>query len=182
MRSPVKIILAVALLACAAVGLRHARGQGGYKTQQGRAAAAAAAAANRPLEDSEVRVRDGSFVLKNLTLTKISGSTLLKGKVVNRTDRKREQVSFEVKAYGPDGQILKGLENRTIFVARGLKAGSSAPINHGYGVWLQGVASEKIARVEISEAGTGLRSSALAQAIPLASHALDLKRYAEIEE
>ncbi len=179
MRSPVKIILVLALIACAAVGLRHVQGQSDHNSTQGRVSAVSA---SRPLEDSTVQAQGGAFVLKNLALIKMKGSTILKGKVVNKTNRKYEQVFFEVRAYDRDGQILKGLESRTIFASQELKAGASTPINHGYGVWLQGVSAEKIARIEISENGKELARSALARMIPLASHALDLKRYAEIEE
>lgn len=180
MRSPVKIILVIALLSCAAIGLRHVQGQNDHKSNQGRAMAAATS--NRPLEDSTVRVQDGSFVLKNLTLNKMRGSTILKGKVVNKTNHKYEQVSFEVRAYDRDGQILKGLESKTIFVSQELKAGASTQINYGHGVWLQGIPAEKIARIEVSESGKEIESATLSRMIPLASHALDLKRYAEIEE
>ncbi len=161
MRSPLKIILALALLSCAAVGLRHAQGQSDHQSNQGRVAAASAS--SRPLEDSIVQAQGGAFVLKNLTLTKMKGSTIIKGKVVNKTNRKYEQVSFEVRAYDSAGQILKGLENKTIFASQELKAGASVPINHGYGVWLQGVPLEKIARIEISENGKEVGSSTLAQ-------------------
>lgn len=180
MRSPIKIILVLALLSCAAVGLRHVQGQSDQQSNQGRISAVAAS--NQPPEDSIVQAQGGVFVLKNLTLTKMKGSTILKGKVINKTTRKYEQVLFEVRAYDRDGQILKGLESKTIFASQELKAGASVPINHGYGVWLQGVPPEKIARIEISESGKEPARSTLARMIPLASHALDLKRYAEIEE
>jgi hypothetical protein len=181
MRSPVKIIIVVALTFCAAIGLRHAQGQNGFKSNPGRVSVVAAVR-NRPLEDSAVRVRDGSFILKNLTLTKMSGSTLLRGDLVNKTKQKQDSVFFEVRAYDPEGRLLKGLESRTIFAAQKLKAGRAVPINHGYGVWLQGIALEKIARVEIVEASTESGRSALSRTIPLASHALSLKRDVEIEE
>jgi hypothetical protein len=181
MRSPFKIILVVALLACAALGLRHVQGQGDRKSNQGRVPAAAAIG-NRPLEDSTVRVPSGSFVIKNMTLTRMQGSTILNGKVVNKTNRKYEQISFEVRAYGQDGQILKGLESKTIFASQELRAGASVAINHGYGVWLQGIPWEKIARIEIAENGKEIEQATLARMIPLANHALGLKRYAEIEE
>jgi hypothetical protein len=180
MRSSIKIMLTVALLACAALGLRQAQGQGDRKANQGRASAAEIN--RRPLEDSIVPASDGSFVLKNLTLTKMRGSTILKGSVVNKTKQKREQVSFEVRAYDVSGRMLKGLESKTIFASQELKAGASTPINYGHGVWLQGVPVEKIARVEIIEIGAKNGRSNIARMIPLASHALDLKRYAEIEE
>jgi hypothetical protein len=181
MRSPVKIILVIALIACAAIGLRHVQGQSDQRANQGRVIATAASG-NRLLEDSTVPAQGGSFVLKNLTLTKMTGSTILNGKLINKTNRKYEQISFEIRAYDRDGQILRGLERKTIFSSQELKAGASVPINHGYGVWLQGIPAEKIARIEISENGKELGRSTLDRMIPLASHALDLKRYAEIEE
>jgi hypothetical protein len=181
MRSPIKIILVVALLSCAAaIGLLRVQGQGSYNS--GRGGASAAALRLRPSEGSAVQITDGSFALKNPLLTKMTDSTLLNGKVVNKTKRTRGQVTFEVRAYGSDGRILKGLESKTIFALRELKAGASVPINYGYGVWLQGIPAEKIARIEISETGTEAGSTTLARRIPLAGHALDLKRYAEIEE
>lgn len=181
MRSPLKIVLVAVLMSCAALGLRHVQGQGERKLNQGRFTAAAASS-NRALGDSIVPVQDGSFVLKNLTLVRMSGSTILKGKIVNKTTHKREQVSFEVRAYDGSGQLLKGLENKTIFAAQELKAGAAAPINHGHGVWLQGVPSEKIARIEISEIGQEVGGSRLSRAIPFASHARNWKRYVDVEE
>ncbi len=180
MRSPIKIILVIALLACVAIGLRHVQGQSEHKSNQGRVSAVVSN--SRPLEGSTVQAQGGAFALKNLALIKMQGSTILKGKIVNKTSRKYEQISFEVRAYDRDGQILKGLESKTIFASQGLKAGASIPINHGYGVWLQGVPAEKIARIEISESGKEVGSSTLSRMIPLASHALDWKRYSEIEE
>ena len=180
MRSPIKIILIIALLSCAALGLHQAQGQGNYKSNRG--GASATATGSRPLVGSTIQTGDGSFVLKNLTLTKWTGSTILKGKLVNKTNQTREHVTFEVRAYDRDGQILKGLESKTIFASQELKAGKSIPINYGYGVWLQGIPAEKIARIEIFETGKETGTSSLARTIPLASHALDFKRYAEIEE
>ena len=183
MRSHIKIILVVALISCAAaIGLLRAQGQGSYKSDGGGASAAAAGPDKRPFKGSTVQINDGSFVLKNPKLTKMTGSTLLNGKLVNKTNRTREQVTFEVRAYGSDGRILKGLESKTIFALQELKAGDSVPINHGYGVWLQGIPAEKVARIEIFETGTEDGGRTLARRIPLAGHALDLKRDAEIEE
>ena len=182
MRSPVKIILIVAALSCTALGFRHVQGQSEQELTQGRLVATANTSGSRPLEDAVVRAHGGSFALKNLTLTRVSGSTVLKGKIRNKTGRRYEQVSFEVRAYGRDGQLLRGLESKIIFAAHELKANASAPINYGHGVWLQGVPAEKIARIEISETGQGIGASRLARRIPLYSHAQDWKRYVEIEE
>jgi predicted thioesterase len=179
MRKLIKIVLIFALLAWAAVGLRHAQGQ---REGASVSRSTVVSASNRPQEKITINTGDGSFVLKNPTLTRRTGSTVLKGNVVNKTKRNREQVSFEIRVYDRDGQILKGLESKIIFTAQELKANASTPINHGYGVWLQGIAIDDIARIEISEIGQGQDIPIVARMIPLASHALDLKRYSEIEK
>jgi pSer/pThr/pTyr-binding forkhead associated (FHA) protein len=178
------LIVITALLACgaAAGGLRRTLAQRGDDNTPARNSFAPAAASRA---HAEVRVDsgDGPFVLKNLTLARVSGSTLIKGKLVNKTKRKRERVSFEVRAYDADGRIVRGLENITIFEARGLKADAAVPLNHGYGIWLQGVPFERVARIEISEMGEEAGSlSALSRLMPLASHALRWERDSEMEE
>ena len=180
MRKLLKIVIVLTLLSWAAIGLRHAAQ--GQRDGESLPRNAFAAASSRTHAEIKVDSSDGSFVLKNLTLTRMTGSTVLKGNVVNKTKRKREEVFFAVKAYNRNGQLLKGLESETIFTARGLKANVSAPINHGYGVWLQGVSLDDIARIEISELSKESGASIMARMIPLASHALDLKRYSEVEE
>jgi hypothetical protein len=180
-RSTIKIVLVVALLSCAALGLQQALGQRTDKSNQG---AILAAAHNRPLDDSIVHVRDGSFVLKNLTLTKMVGSTVLKGNIVNKTDRKQEQFSFEVRAYDRNGRVLQGLERKTIFVGQQLKANAAAPINNGYGVWLQGIPLDSIARLEISETGAETTASLPSWTRWFAAHAVVVTglKDSEIEE
>jgi pSer/pThr/pTyr-binding forkhead associated (FHA) protein len=180
MRRLIKIVLVLTLLACAAAGVRHALAQRGNDSDMQRSAFASAV--SRPHAEIRVDVGEGSFVLKNLTLARVNGSTVLKGSVVNKTKHTREQVSFEVRAYDRDGRVLKGLESKTVFAAHKLKANSSAPINHGYGVWLQGVSLEDVARIEVSETGERADVPIMARLIPLAGHALDVKRYAEIDE
>ena len=175
----VKIVIVLALLACATAGVWRAQGQ--RETGAG-PRNAFAAASRRPHREIKVGANDGSFVLKNLRLERMAGSTVLKGNVLNRTKRKHEQVSFVVKAYNLEGQLLKGLETETIFTAQGLKANASVPINHGYGVWLQGISLDDIARVEISEPGKETETAMAARMIPLASHALDAQRYTDVEE
>jgi hypothetical protein len=179
MRKLFKVVFILALLSWAAIGLRYAQGQrdGDFLPRNSFAAASARTHAQITIDSS-----DGSFVLKNLTLLRMAGSTILKGNVVNKTKRKREQVSFTIEAYDREGRVLKGLESKTIFTVQGLKAKSSAPINQGYGVWLQGVSLDDIARIEVSEADKDPGTSTLARMIPLASHALLIKRYSEIEE
>ena len=175
----VKIVLILALLSWAALGLRQASGQRG--NQPTLRSQAVASLSSQPHEELTVATSDGSFVLKNLTLVKMTGSTVLKGNVVSRTNHKREQISFEVRAYDREGQLLKGLESETVFTAQGLKANASAPINHGYGVWLQGILTEKIARIEISE--TNSETASLPSWTKwLASHAMMREKDAEIEE
>jgi hypothetical protein len=180
-RKFVKIGFVLAMLVSAAAGLRHAQGQRDGESIS-RNAFTATTASSRTHVEIKIDSSDGSFILKNLTLTRMMGSTVLKGNIVNRTKRRRAQVHFAVEAYDRDGRLLKGLESETIFTAQGLKANASTPINHGYGVWLQGVSLDDIARLEISELGKETGRSTLARMIPLASHALDLQRYSEIEE
>jgi hypothetical protein len=183
MRKLIKIVFIFALLSWAAVGFRHAQGQRGGGGNQSMPRSRAVASLNsQPYKELIVETGDGSFVLKNLTLLRMTGSTVLKGNVVNKSNRRREQISFEVRAYDRDGQVLTGLESQTIFTTHELKANASAPINQGYGVWLQGISLEDIARIEISEIIQEHDVPIMARMIPLAAHALDLKRYAEIEE
>ena len=179
MRSPVKIILLVALLSCAAIGLRQAQGKGDHESNQG--GLPAAAANRRSLEDSTVQADGGSFILKNLTLTKMTGSTILNGKIVNKTNHNQEQVSFEVRAYDRNGQLLKGAEAKTIFLGQPLKANASTPINHGYGVWLQGIPLDSIVRLDVVEASNE-SSPRPSWTNWFASHAISRNEDSEIEE
>jgi hypothetical protein len=181
MRRLTKIVLVLTLLACGAMGVRHALAQRGGEATVARSAFAPASN-NRPHAEIRVNADEGSFVLKNLTLARVNGSTVLKGNVVNKTKHKREQVSFEIRAYDSNGRVLKGLESKTVFAAHELKANSQTPINHGYGVWLQGVSLDDVARIEVSEIGEQADIPIMARIVPLASHALDVKRYAETEE
>ena len=181
MRKLVKIVLILALLSWAAVGFRHARGQRGGNQSLPRSRAVASLG-SQPHKELTVATNDGFFVLKNLTLVRMTDSTLLKGSVVNKSNRRHEQISFEVRAYDRDGRVLKGLESKTIFEAHELKPNASASINHGYGVWLQGISLDDIARIEISEIGQEHHVPIVARIVPLAAHALDWQRYSEIEE
>ena len=179
MRKLFKIVVIVALLFWAAAGLRHAQGQ---RDSESMTRNAVATVSNRPQVGIRIYATDGSFALKNLALEKMTGSTILKGNIVNLTKRKREQVSFVVKAYGSDGQVLRGLESETVFTTQELRANASVPINHGYGVWLQGILAENIARIEISEISQAQDIPIMARLIPFPAHALDLKRYSDVEE
>jgi hypothetical protein len=181
MRKLIQIALILALLSWAAVGLRYAQGQrtGNQSVSRSRAVASLG---SQPHKELTIETGGGSFVLKNLTLLRMTGSTVLKGNIVNKTNRRREQVSFEVRAYDRDGRVLTGLESQTIFAGHELKANASTPINQGYGVWLQGIALEDIARIEISEIGQEHYIPIVARMLPLAAHALAWKRDAEMEE
>jgi hypothetical protein len=177
----IKIVLILALLSGAAVGFRHAQGQRGGNQSMPRSRAVASLN-SQPYKELIVETGDGLFVLKNLTLLRMTGSTVLKGSVVNKSNRRREQISFEVRAYDRDGRLLEGLESKTIFTAHELKAKASAPINQGYGVWLQGIPLEDIARIEIVEIVQEHYIPIVARMLPLAAHALDWQRYSAIEE
>jgi hypothetical protein len=179
MRKLFKIVVIVALLSWAAAGLRHAQGQ---RSGESMTRSAVATVSNRPQVEIRIYAGDGSLALKNPALEKMAGSTVLKGNIINRAKRKREQVSFVVKAYGHDGQVLRGLESETVFTAQELRANASVPINHGYGVWLQGIPAENIARIEISEISQAQDIPIMARLIPFPAHALALKRYADVEE
>jgi hypothetical protein len=181
MRKLFKIVVIVALLFWAAAGLRHAQGQ---RDSESITRSTSATVSNRPQVGIRIYATDGggSFALKNSVLEKMAGSTILKGNIVNLTKRKREQVSFSVRAYGRDGQLLKGLESETVFTTQELKANASVPINHGYGVWLQGILADDIARIEISEISQAQDIPIMARLIPFPAHALALERYSDVEE
>jgi hypothetical protein len=179
MRSVIKIILVLMILSGAAIGLRHAFAQRGNQSAPRNSFAPST---GRPHETIKVNTGYGSYILKNLTLVKMQGSTILKGNVVNKTNSTRERISFKVVAYGRDGQVLTGLESQTIFTAQELRMNRAAPINHGYGVWLQGISAEDIARIEISEIPEQADVPIMARIVPLASHALEAKSYDEVEE
>jgi hypothetical protein len=180
MRRLVKILLLSALLvACASLGLWHAQGQREANSNQ------RIGNASQPVSrfgDVTVYVREGSFALKNLRLNGMMGSVVLKGNLVNKTNQYLDEATFEIKAYGRDGRLLKGAEEKTIFEIRQFKVNASMPLNYGYGVWLQGIPLDDIAGIEISETGDEAASSSLMRMIPFASHAAFWKDYSEIEE
>jgi hypothetical protein len=180
MRRLVKIILLPALLlACASLGLLHVQGQREAKSNQ--SIEAARQSVSR-FGDVAVYVREGSFTLKDFVLTRMMGSVILKGNLVNKTNHYLDEATFEIKAYDRDGRLLKGVEEKTIFAVRQFKANASMPLNSGYGVWLQGIPLDTIARIEISETGDEATASSLMRMIPFASHAAFLKDYFEVEE
>jgi hypothetical protein len=173
------LLLSALLLSCASLGLWHAQGQREARSQQ--SIEAAPQSVSR-FGDVTVYVREGSFALKNLMLTGMTGSVILKGNLVNRTNHYLDEATFEIKAYGRDGRLLKGVEEKTIFAVHQFKANASMPVNSGYGVWLQGIPLDNIARIEISETGDEAARSSLIRMIPFANHAVFWKDYSEIEE
>jgi hypothetical protein len=176
----VKILLLPALLlVCASAGLLHVQGQRETKSNQ---SVEASHQSVSHFGDVTVYIREDSFALKNLMLTKMTGSVILKGNLVNKTNHYLDEATFEIKAYDRDGRLLKGVEEKTIFAVRQLKANASMPVNSGYGVWLQGIPLDTIARIEISETGDEAARSSLMRMIPFASRAAFWKDYSGIEE
>jgi hypothetical protein len=122
---------------------------------QNRARQVKSASAPRTFADSRsqpsltVPLGEGSFVLTDLRLKSVGGSTRLTGKLVNRTQKAWEQLVFTLRAYDLSGQPLKGVERETIFGVNQLGKGKSASLNSGYGVWLEGIPLNAIARVEV---------------------------------
>lgn len=112
----------------------------------------------------------------------MSTSAVLKGQLINKTKRPLDEVTFEVRAYDHDGQLLKGIEEKTIFIAHQLKPRASTALNSGYGVWLQGIPPDAVSTIEISETSDDSATSFPIQVIPFASHAVTWKEDSEIEE
>jgi hypothetical protein len=137
------------LLVCAIVGLWQAEGRRAAPSQQ--SFASPAGAASRPHANMTVRAANGSFIIRDLKLNRAGTSTILKGEVLNKQARRVNQAAFEVRAYDREGTLLRGVEEQTIFTVHRLKANASAPLNSGYGVWLQGIPLDSIARLEIVE-------------------------------
>jgi hypothetical protein len=181
MQRLVKIFLLPALvLVCASAGFWNVRGQR-EGTKSNRSVEAGNASITR-FGDVTVYVREDSLALKNLMLTGMMNSVILKGNLVNKTGRYLDQATFEIKAYDRSGKLLKGVEEKTIFVVNQLRAHASMPVNSGYGVWLQGITLDTIARIEISETGDETAALSLMRMIPFADHAAFWKDYSEVEE
>ncbi|MDX6694727.1 MAG: hypothetical protein QOF02_2330 [Blastocatellia bacterium] len=104
---------------------------------------------SRPYQSLTVALREGSFVLRDLQLTSVGGSTKISGKLVNQTKQQWQGVMLSLKAYDASGRQLRGVERETVFGFNQLEKGKSAPINSGYGVWLEGVPLQSIARLEV---------------------------------
>lgn len=173
------VLLPALLLACASAGLWHVQGQRDNKSNQ---SIKAANASVRRFGNVTIQIKEGAFALKHVALTRTVTSAILKGEIVNKTNRYLDQATFEIKAFDRNGKLLNGVEEKTIFVAHQLKANASTSINSNYGVWLQGIPLDAIARIEISETGDEPMASFPIRAIPFASHVVAWKEYSEIEE
>lgn len=170
-------LVALLLLCGASAVLWSARGN----NREGQRAKARASAA-KSFRSVTVQSDRGSFVLVDATLSRMKGSSILKGNLVNRTGKSLDEATFEVKAYDREGNILRGVEGKTIFTANQLEAGESQPINYGYGVWLQGISPDAISRLEVYETSYETDGALLLRAIPLVSYTVFLEEYSQIEE
>lgn len=181
MRGRIKIAsLLLTLILCALVGIWQAQGQREVSLKQ---TLMSSASVSRLHADVVMRGASGAIFLNNLKLRKMGSSTVLEGRIYNRQPHTLNQAMFEIKAYDYGGALLRGVEDRTIFAVRRLKADSSTSLNEGYGVWLQGIALDSIARLEISEAGSQVATQNLSRFVPFANHVvIDLIKYSEIEE
>ena len=173
MKHIIKLMLPLCLvLAGTMFTLRQARGERDSSAIR-HSNKMAAVDGSRPYKDLAVRVDGGEFVLKNLSLTRMAGSTKLTGDLLNNTGQRWNKAAFEVRAYDRDGKLLKGLENLTIFEFNDLERDASAPLDWGYGVWLEGVAIDAIARLEVILIDGELPASyRLAMKRPVASNIL----------
>jgi hypothetical protein len=127
---------------------------------------------SRPHQDLTVALDEGAFVLKNLQLIRIGGSTRLEGKLINQTKQRWNEAIFAVRAYDKTGRQLRGVEEETVFSVNQLGKGKSVLINSGYGVWLEGVSYNNIARVEV----------VLLEEEPRAAHLNAREKSADVEE
>lgn len=174
------ILLPVLLLACASAGFWPAQ-EGKSESRSNQRIEATSLFVKR-LGSGTVYGSEGTLQLNNLTLTRMMTSAVLKGELFNKTNHSLDEMAFEIKAYDGDGKLLKGIEEKTIFTARQLKPHASTSLNSGYGVWLQGIPLNAVARIEISETNNENAASSLIRMIPFASHAAFWKDYSEIEE
>lgn len=142
------LLLAALLVVCAPIGPRRAQGGVDHELNDKPESAETTFSRARGVA---VQINGGLFELRDLSLAEAASSTILKGDLVNRTNRHLDQITFEVKAYDREGNLLRGVEEKTIFTAHQLEPGMGASINSGYGTWLQGIPLRAIARVEISE-------------------------------
>lgn len=102
----------------------------------------------KSIPDLKIPVEGGAFNLRSLRLVKVSGSTKLKGEISNDTGQSWHSALFELKAYDNKGNQLKGAEQMTIFQISDLETSESTPLDDGYGVWLEGIPYDSIAKVK----------------------------------
>lgn len=146
--STVKLILLSALvLALVAAGLYRVQKPTGLLFNS-EAAGESNEEIQRSIPDLKVTAGGGAFTLSNLRLVKAYGSTKLKGEISNDTGERWQRATFELKAFDRKGNQLKGAEALTIFQANELETTESIPIDGGYGVRLEGIPFDSIARVE----------------------------------
>lgn len=107
----------------------------------------------RRYRDVRIPFATGSLTLKNLKLVRMMESTIVKGKIVNHTNRKWDRLSLEIRAYDSNGNLLRGAESTTIFDFHQLRARASMPLNSGYGVWLEAIPFDAVSRLEVSVIG-----------------------------
>ena len=106
-------------------------------------------APERSAPDLTVRAGRGSFQLSNLRLVRESGSTKLRGRILNRTGRKWGRAVFELRAFNARGERLKGAEGRTTFQVNDLDEDGAAPLDYGYGIWLEAIPIESVSTLEV---------------------------------
>ncbi|HKC64532.1 MAG TPA: hypothetical protein VKB86_12905 [Pyrinomonadaceae bacterium] len=173
----IKTLLLAVLLLCGASAVLW-RAQGSNKGQR----IEARTSATKSFMSVMVRADGGSYVLVDLTLKRMMSSSILKGNLINRTTKTLDNATFEVKAYDREGNLLRGVEEKTIFTASQIEAGGNEPLNAGYGVWLQGIPPDAISRLEVSEIGDETGGALQLRSIPLVSYTVFSEEYSEIEE
>lgn len=141
----------------------------------------AGASSRKSLSNVALGVDGGSFILVDLNLKRAMRSSILEGNLINRTNKPLDEATFEVKAYDREGNLLRGVEEKTIFTASQLEAGASQPLNYGYGVWLQGIPLDAVSRIEVYRSGDEEGVVPL-QSIPLVNYVVFSGTYSEIEE
>jgi hypothetical protein len=127
----------------------QARGRSAQVADKGTARRIITVNASRPYQDLNIALDKGAFVLKNLQLFRAGRSTRLEGKLFNQTNQRWNGAVFAVRAYDTTGRPLRGVEEETIFSVNQIGKGKSALINSGYGVWLEGIPYDNIARLEV---------------------------------
>jgi len=103
-------------------------------------------------QESAIVVEEGSFILRNITMTsEMYLSPRLKGDVVNNTNKDWIKAEFEVDLYDKAGNMIKGfLERSFSFILRDIKKGEAKSLGDGYGELFPGLKRDvSIAKFEI---------------------------------